>query len=150
MDQVGLGGLTWTDVWMGLVVVFAALGAAHYATWIFSTARRERMVDRGSWVVDLIANVVDDFRHLLAAGFLLIFASALVASIVLAKDLLASIQTVVGSFGPLMGAVIGYYFGESRRAGRGTGAEGGLIDQHDPPPDDPVVPAEQIREDNAR
>ena len=79
----------------------------------------------------LFAKVVDDFRHLLALGVLLLFAFSLIWGLLLAGEnvdpMLSVLQTVVGVFGGLTGVIAGFYFGEGRQFGGGStlGVDGG-------------------------
>ena len=70
-------------------------------------------------VADLLAEIINDFRHLLALVVVLLFAVALFAAMypgLAAQDvdkMTDGVQVVAAALGGLIGSIIGYYFGES-------------------------------------
>ncbi len=68
-------------------------------------------------IADMLAKIINDFRHLLALVLVLIFAASLAYAMINAGDAQGSIsdalQSVTSTLGGLLGAIIGYYFGES-------------------------------------
>ena len=109
-------------------------------------------------LTDFLVNIINDFRHLLALVIVILFGVALFTAmwpgmmkedVTLIKD---GLQGVLASFGGLLGAVIGYYFGESAASKRfgadqpsqapkpaEQGTVGGDVDKIETPPK-PALP----------
>ena len=68
-------------------------------------------------LAELAANIINEFRHLLALVLVLVFGGVLAFGLVKAgadaQEISAVLQAVASSLGGLIGAIIGYYFGES-------------------------------------
>jgi hypothetical protein len=93
--------------------------------------------------MDLIVKIIDDFRHFLALLIVVLFFLALGYALLRAggdvEAISDALQAVSSALGGLIGAIIGYYFGESagRRQADGSIAgppaesiqEGGLEDE---------------------
>lgn len=123
-----------TDQWRGFFVlallVLTGVLVIQWLAWIFSMGRFKgprpprRETPIRHVFADLLVKIIDDFRHLLALVIVVIFALALMYVMVLvayepegrlegAGD---GLQAVVSSMGGLIGAIIGYYFGEKAGA----------------------------------
>ena len=65
--------------------------------------------------------MIDDFRHLLALGILLLFGLTLIWGLFLAgtelDKFLEVVQVIMGAFGGLTGVIAGFYFSEFRSRG---------------------------------
>ena len=119
-----------TGILMLSFIVFFALLAIQWLSWIFRWGRfsesppEDESPPREQNVLfilaELAANVINDFRHLLALVIVLLFGGVLAFGLVRAgsdaQGISAVLQAVASSLGGLVGAIIGYYFGES--AGR--------------------------------
>lgn len=137
-----LSKMDWLD-YLGVMIIIAfILLMLMWIMWIFALGRfyqaryYRRGYDHGVWqiIIDFFANVIDDFRHLLALAFVLIFASTLGFCLFKAggnlKEITNMLQAVVGTFGGLMGAIIGFYFSEKRHSqGRAMLADVVQIDE---------------------
>jgi hypothetical protein len=141
--------------WRGFLVLgFTLVGIVvlvQWLAWIFVWGRFRKSVEPvGRQTLryvfaDLLVKIIDDFRHLLALVIVLIFAGALVYSLVLVAyestgrlDATAkALQAVVSSLGGLIGAIIGYYFGEK------AGEKAAAAAQAQPPASPPAGPAAQ-------
>ncbi len=66
---------------------------------------------------EMLVKIINDFRHLLALILVLIFAASLAYAMINTDATQGSIndalQSVTSTLGGLLGAIIGYYFGES-------------------------------------
>lgn len=111
-------------IWMLIFVGFSGILAAQWLSWIFRWGRFSQPPPREQnvWFIlaELTANIINDFRHLLALVIVLLFGGVLAFGLVRAgndaQGISAVLQAVASSLGGLVGAIIGYYFGES--AGR--------------------------------
>ncbi len=65
-------------------------------------------------IANFFVNIINDFRHLLALVIVLVFAITLFVVLYKnsASELGAAMQSVSSTFGGLIGAIIGFYFGE--------------------------------------
>ncbi len=91
-------------------------------------------------LADLLVKIINDFRHLLAGAIVLLFGLALAYSLAQAAnvdEISTVLQAVGSSLGGLIGAIIGYYFGES--AGMRQG----------PPPSSDATAGEPEQSENA-
>lgn len=117
----------------GLLVLSAA-ALLQWLAWMFARGRFQKRDGQTGQTVsfvlaDLLAKIINDFRHLLALIIVVIFALALTYALVLVayeptgrlEALSKALQAVVSSLGGLIGAIIGYYFGE--KAGEKAGAQ---------------------------
>jgi len=115
-------------VFIGCLIFVAIL--LRYLAWTFGWGRFKRETPKtvsgvpqpsdghtGFVVAEFFANLINDFRHLLALILVLIFASVLVVAISVSEHnpdaLTKAIQGVTATLGGLIGSIIGYYFGES-------------------------------------
>lgn len=68
-------------------------------------------------VAEMLVKIINDFRHLLALLLVLIFAASLAYALIktdgTGKSISDALQSVTSTLGGLLGAIIGYYFGES-------------------------------------
>ena len=121
-----------------ILCIFSLLLAIQWLAWIFSWGRfKELARDKkseekptiGYVLANLVVKVIDDFRHLLALFITLIFGASLGYGIVKIgtspQDISDVLQAVSSSLGGLIGAIIGYYFGES--SAKRQAAENGEI-----------------------
>jgi di/tricarboxylate transporter len=117
----------------GLLVLGCALSwiilAILIVAWIFGLGRFgiKNGKDQRQTLVFVIATfftkLIDDFRHLLALVVMVIFAGAFLAVLHFACSLdeaKEGLQAVAATMGGLVGSIIGYYFGESAAAKRGS------------------------------
>lgn len=109
-----------------LLVLFAALLIAiQWFCWIFGIGRfkPERKKKNGDTadnphiryiIANLLVNIINDFRHLLALVIVSVFAVTLFVVLYKnsASEISAAMQSVSSTFGGLIGAIIGFYFGE--------------------------------------
>jgi hypothetical protein len=92
-------------------------------------------------LADLFVKIINDFRHLLALVIVVLFSLALFAAIwpgMMKQDVALikeGLQGVAATLGGLIGAIIGYYFGESA-------ASRSRLPGADQPPSTPPTPAE--------
>lgn len=111
-------------IWMLIVIVFFGILAAQWLSWIFRWGRFSQEPPKEKRIrfilAELATNIINEFRHLLALVLVLLFGGVLAFGLVKAGDdaqkISAVLQAVASSLGGLIGAIIGYYFGES--AGR--------------------------------
>jgi hypothetical protein len=128
------------DQWRGILILLACLLVLTFVIkklcWVFAWGRFKALPAAGgrdtlSFVfADLLVKIINDFRHLLALIVVMIFAAALINVLVLAwnrtesLDVLSTgLQAVVSAFGGLIGAIIGYYFGERAAEQQAAGPE---------------------------
>jgi hypothetical protein len=108
-------------IWVLIVIVFSGILAAQWLSWIFRWGRFSQETSKEKSIrfilVELAANIINEFRHLLALALVLLFGGVLAFGLARAgKDaqgISAVLQAVASSLGGLIGAIIGYYFGES-------------------------------------
>ncbi len=108
-------------IWVLIVVVFSGILAAQWLSWIFRWGRFQSGTPEARSIrfllADLAAKIINEFRHLLALVLVLLFGGVLAFGLVKAGDdaqeISAVLQAVASSLGGLIGAIIGYYFGES-------------------------------------
>jgi hypothetical protein len=134
-----------------LLSVLVLVLLVNWLAWIFSWGRykssgsvqSERKVQH--LLGDLLVNIINDFRHLLALIIVLIFALVLVYAMVRAgtgsDNIAQALQSVVATMGAIIGSILGYYFGESA-------ATRSLVPEPAPRPTGevvmPVTPLEEI------
>jgi hypothetical protein len=100
-------------------------------------------------MADLLVKVIDDFRHLLALIVMLVFALTLGYALVTAstvEQVSGLLQAVTSAFGGIVGAIIGYYFGESAAKASSPGPDEPTVivdggEQAEPPAGDQAGPA---------
>ena len=115
-------------IWVLIVIVFSGILAAQWLSWIFRWGRFSQEPPEARSIrfllADLAANIINEFRHLLALVLVLLFGGVLAFGLVKAGDdaqeISAVLQAVASSLGGLIGAIIGYYFGESAGSRRAT------------------------------
>ncbi len=113
-----------TGVWVFVILMLFTVLVLQWVFWIFGWGRfsQRAPVSQGVRfiIADLAANIINDFRHLLALLIILIYGGVMAFGLVRAGADVESVgnvlQAVSSSLGGLIGAMIGYYFGES--AGR--------------------------------
>lgn len=134
----------WAGILVAALILVLLTALVHWLAWVFGRGRFDQPApakkDQLRYVVtNFFVEVINDFRHLLALVIILIFALALVNSLVLVwfvddanriDAIGKAMQGVVSTLGGLIGAIIGYYFGE-KAAQRGF--QGGA-----PPPAPPA------------
>ncbi len=133
-----------------------------WLAWIFKFGRFSHPTDQKTGIsyetnngirhviADLMVKVIDDFRHLLALVIILMFALALGYTLIFAdtiSEISDGLQAVTSTLGGIIGAIIGYYFGESAaKAGYANqapgGESGGEVEQTSTPDDDGPVNTE--------
>ena len=109
-----------------LLLVAIGLGCIQWACWIFKVGRfghesfkkRETQNSHLRYMIaNFFVNIVNDFRHLLALFIVSIFAITLFISLYKTpwydtEKIINIMQSVSSTFGGLIGAIIGFYFGE--------------------------------------
>ena len=111
-------------IWVMVGIVLALILGVQWLAWIFRKGRfatDNRPYDPSIRQVrhifaDLAVNIINDFRHLLAGGIVLLFGLVLAYSLTRSndvKEISSVLQAVASSLGGLIGAILGYYFGES-------------------------------------
>ena len=107
-------------IWVLIVVVFFGILAVQWLSWIFRWGRFGQEPPGKSIrfiLAELAANIINEFRNLLALVLVLLFGGVLAFGLVKggkdAQGISAVLQAVASSLGGLIGAIIGYYFGES-------------------------------------
>lgn len=110
-------------IWMALVLLFAFILALNWLASIFRWGRyRETRLpnnryDKLSYIITtFFANIINDFKHLLALVIVLIFTGLVIYSMAVGRNFqekMDALQLVIASLGGLLGSIIGYYFGES-------------------------------------
>lgn len=115
-----------------LLFSLAALAAlVQWFAWIFGIGRFGKDIQSGSKALtiafsEFVFKIINEFRHLLALLVFMVFAVALIYSLVKAAsipvdanspstidNMKEALQGVVATLGGLVGSIIGYYFGES-------------------------------------
>ncbi len=113
----------WGLVGQGVVVLLSLVAAFQWVAWTLGVGRfRERTARSGWFVQDFAATVSADFRHILASALVVLFGVALFVGVALGDGIPDTMQPVMNSFPGLLGAVIGFYFGE--KLGREASAQG--------------------------
>ena len=117
-------------IWVLIGLIFFGILAAQWISWIFRWGRfrqeQEHPKEKSLRFIlaELTTNIINEFRHLLALVLVLVFGGVLAFSLVRAGDDAQGIsdvlQAVASSLGGLIGAIIGYYFGESAGSRRTT------------------------------
>jgi hypothetical protein len=116
-----------TGILLLIAIALTLLIIIQWLAWIFRLGRFSASPSRTPGregiryiVMDLIVKIIDDFRHFLALLIVVLFFLALGYALLRAgSDVEAisdALQAVSSALGGLIGAIIGYYFGES--AGR--------------------------------
>ena len=108
-------------IWVLIVIVFFGILAAQWISWIFRWGRFGQEPPKEKSIrfilAELATNIINEFRHLLALVLVLLFGVVLAFGLMKAGDdaqgISAVLQAVASSLGGLIGAIIGYYFGES-------------------------------------
>jgi hypothetical protein len=118
-------------IYVLLIVIFAIVLVVQWIWWIFgwgrfasdwkaeyqSQSRRSREGSVKYMLTQLVVKIINDFRHLLALVIVLIYFLALGYALVVAgqdlDEVATALQAVTSTLGGLIGAIIGYYFGES-------------------------------------
>lgn len=104
-----------------IVIVLFGILATQWLSWIFRWGRFSQESPKAKSIrfllAELAASIINEFRHLLALVLVLLFGGVLAFGLVKAGDdaqeISAVLQAVASSLGGLIGAIIGYYFGES-------------------------------------
>ncbi len=147
----------------GIFVLFSCLAAViffiQWISWVFcwgrfrpdrvastTSARKPLRLVMG----DLLVNIVNDFRHLLALIIVLIFAMVLGYAVYRASagvdEITKALQAVVATLGGLVGSLLGYYFGEAAaKKAPGEiirGGAGGELEQAPTPAPQPPEPSQ--------
>ena len=126
-------------IWVLIALVLVAILAIQWVCWILGRGRFDPTIPKilrhegiRFVVVDFLVNIINDFRHLLALVLVLLFGGVLTLGLLRAgesHDAISSIlQAVASSLGGLIGAIIGYYFGES--AGKAHVPSGSVEDHN--------------------
>jgi hypothetical protein len=118
-----------------LLILLVLTLMTHWLAWAFAYGRfrnvppapTDRKQDLRFVLSDAAVKIINDFRHLLALIIILIFAFALIFSLIHWRGSIAemkdALQAVVSAFGGLVGSIIGYYFGvAATKAGAAAGA----------------------------
>lgn len=129
-----------TGIFVLIGIVFSIAFLVQWLAWIFCWGRFKLQPclpsepasgdtdeDSYSWInpqesirrtlLNLLTKIIVEFRHLLALSIVFVFILALsfvgFRNGISNEELLNGIQVVASSIGPLIGSIIGYYFGES-------------------------------------
>ena len=113
-----------TGIYVLIFMVFTLLLAINWLAYIFNWGRFKpsaaNPVDRKSklsyLVAEFFANIINDFKHLLALVIVFIFVLLILYGTVMGESFdekKEALQLVIASLGGLLAAIIGYYFGES-------------------------------------
>lgn len=115
------------DSWLRLPLLIAmGIGCIQWICWIFKVGRfrHEACLNEDGQSIHLrymmanfFVNIINDFRHLLALFIVSIFAATLFISLYKTASgdtatIMNTMQSVSSTFGGLIGAIIGFYFGE--------------------------------------
>jgi hypothetical protein len=147
-----------------LIVGVALLIVVQWVCWIFEIGRfkpkqLETLSINGTPVntniryvlANFLVNIVNDFRHLLALIIVSVFAFALFA--VIYKDppggISTAMQSVSSTFGGLIGAIIGFYFGEKTgsREDQNSTSSSGIEEQSELFDQQEIVPIPEPRQE---
>lgn len=105
----------WGLIGQGVVVLLSLVAAGQWVAWILGVGRFREQSVRSSWFVqDFASTISSDFRHILATALVVLFGVALLVGVALDSGYPDKMQPVMNSFPGLLGAVIGFYFGEKR------------------------------------
>lgn len=105
----------WGLIGQGIVVLVSLVAAGQWIAWILGVGRfRERSARSGWFVQDFASTISADFRHILASALVVLFGVALFVGIALEGGYPDAMQPVMNSFPGLLGAVLGFYFGEKQ------------------------------------
>ena len=118
----------WEHIGQGVVVLLSLVAAGQWIAWILGIGRFQKRSAQSGWFVqDFASTISADFRHILASALVVLFGMALIVGIALPDRYPDAMQPVMNSFPGLLGAVIGFYFGEKQ--GREASARGpiGLV-----------------------
>ena len=110
-----------TGIWMLIVIIIFGILAVQWLSWIFRWGRFSQEPPKEKSIrfilAELATNIINEFRHLLALVLVLLFGGVLAFGLATAggdaQGFGAVLQAVASSLGGLIGAIIGYYFGES-------------------------------------
>jgi hypothetical protein len=113
-----------TGLYVLIFMIFALLLAINWLAYIFNWGRyrynAKHPIDRKSkmsyLVAEFFANIINDFKHLLALVIVFIFVLLILYGTVMGENFeqkKEALQLVIASLGGLLAAIIGYYFGES-------------------------------------
>lgn len=108
-------------IWLLIAIALFGILATQWLSWIFRWGRFSEGTPHEKSIrfilAELATNIINEFRHLLALVLVLLFGGVLAFGLVKAGDdaqgISAVLQAVASSLGGLIGAIIGYYFGES-------------------------------------
>lgn len=143
-----------------LLLVFAFLLAINWLARIFRWGRfkeetyTSNQYERLSYIItQFFANIINDFKHLLALIIVLIFTGLIIFSMAMADDFdkkMEALQLVIASLGGLLGSIIGYYFGESAASNSAGMAQGNFNNANNnvnsDPPNEDFIPVQGIEE----
>ena len=105
----------WRMIGQGVVVLLSVVAAGQWVAWILGVGRfRERSARSGWFVQDFASTISADFRHILASALVVLFGLALFVGVAIEGGYPDKMQPVMNSFPGLLGAVIGFYFGEKQ------------------------------------
>lgn len=147
---------------LALVLLFAFILALNWLASIFRWGRyREARIssnqyDKLSYIITtFFANIINDFKHLLALVIVLIFTGLVIYSMAVGSNFqekMDALQLVIASLGGLLGSIIGYYFGESAaslnaglNANANTNSNTNINDRDDEQMDD-IIPVPDIED----
>ncbi len=113
----------WNGILILIILVFVLLFVINWLARIFRWGRYKTRSQASteymnvSYIISqFFANIIDDFKHLLALVIVIIFTGLIIYSMTTAPTFdqkMEALQLVIASLGGLLGSIIGYYFGES-------------------------------------
>lgn len=107
--------ISWRLVLQGIVVLVSLVAIGQWVAWILGIGRFRPQSDRSGWLIrDFASTISADFRHILASSLVVLFGIALFVGIAMDEAYPDAMQPVVNSFPGLLGAVLGFYFGEKQ------------------------------------
>ena len=105
----------WGLIGQGIVVLLSLVAAGQWVAWILGVGRFGERSARSAWFVqDFASTISADFRHILASALVVLFGVALLVGVALEGGYPDTMQPVMNSFPGLLGAVLGFYFGEKQ------------------------------------
>jgi len=143
-----------------LLLVFAFLLAINWLARIFRWGRfkedalMSNQYEKLSYIItQFFANIINDFKHLLALIIVLIFSGLIIFSMAAADNFdnkMEALQLVIASLGGLLGSIIGYYFGESAASSNSNLVQGTINNNannvNDDPQNEEFIPVQGIEE----